>query len=162
LAVAGNGARRKWPVARQDFLQHVRYESIVHHVRSKHKKCAVHVSLWPNTVLNNTSLHIAKSTGFRVVLCLYAAPTPMLHSYCTLPLHFHYTSTTVHCTVHDSTLQCTTVHYSARDRTRRNEATSPPPSPASIASRTASRNAGSICHRGGGGGWSTSSSPASW
>jgi hypothetical protein len=107
--VAGNEARRKWPGSRQD------------HVHSK-QKCAVHGSLWPNTVLNNTSLHTAKSTGFGVVLCLYAAPAPMLYSYCALPLHFHYTSTTLplqYTTVHCSARQYTAVHETERDGTRR-------------------------------------------
>ena len=82
-------------------------------MRSKQKKCAVHVSLWPNTVLNNTSLHIAKSTGFRVVLCLCCTHTHaalILYTTTTLPLHFHYStlySARQYTTVHDSTLQCT-------------------------------------------------------
>jgi hypothetical protein len=68
----------------------MRYELRVHHVHSKQKH-AVHVSLWPNTVLNNTSLHIAKSSGFS-----RAVPT----------LHPH------HCTtVHGSTRQYTSLHF---------------------------------------------------
>jgi hypothetical protein len=68
--------------------------------------------------------------------CAYAAPTPMLYSYCTLPLHCHYTSTTVHCstrqctTVHDSTLQCTRLNETERGDLRRETNT-----PAFVAAR---------------------------
>ena len=106
-------------------LQHVRYELSVsvHHVHCK-QKYAVHVSLWPNTVLNNTSLHIANSSGLRVLLCLRCT-----HTHTVLIL---YTTTSLHFT----TSQYTTLQY-----TRRNETNPPLPSPASIASRTASSNA---------------------
>jgi len=85
-------------------LQHVRYELSVsvHHVHCK-QKYAVHVSLWPNTVLNNTSLHIANSSGLRVLLCLRCT-----HTHTVLIL---YTTTSLHFT----TSQYTTVHYSTRD-----------------------------------------------
>jgi hypothetical protein len=89
----------------------------VHHVHSK-QKYAVHVSLWPNTVLNNTSLHIANSSGLRVLLCLRCTHThTVLILYTTTSLHF----TTLHyITVHYSTLQYTRLNETERDE---------PPSP---------------------------------
>ena len=82
-------------------LQHVRYELSVsvHHVHSK-QKYAVHVSLWPNTVLNNTSLRIGKSSGFS-----RAVPALHPHAYCTHAAHYHYT------TVHFDTLHYTSLHF---------------------------------------------------
>ena len=82
-------------------LQHVRYELSVsvHHLHSK-QKYAVHVSLWPNTVLNNTSLRIGKSSGFS-----RAVPALHPHAYCTHAAHYHYT------TVHFNTLHYTSLHF---------------------------------------------------
>ena len=78
--------------------------------------------------------------------CAYAAPTPILYSYCTLPLH--YTS------LHHSTLQYTTVHETKRDGTRRTPLSPPPPAlpvgPPAATRMWAHKSRGAF--RGGGGG----------